>query len=343
MSSCYIGPFGRILPTMQDVLEAADCKMGDPPNRSSQVPSTHQFSSPKRPVCLEFGTDTALKPTTPPERLEAMLSPDPPSPVKGDESCELGLLPLETQLLTPSSPSSLPSSPHFPRARLSFSTSPNITSAQLFSPVDGSVSETQALPVENGHDFTKDLATTLSTTVAAPMISDPVGSLYEEYYGQVGGDPSNLGLTSQWPPFQETRPFTPPDMDYPISRYHQGQLPYHPNLLNTVETPPSSNLSNTSGDIRPQPAHPLLPCVIDEQIVEGEGLCYIYSDGSYCPKLIDGEPVNANWGVTKAGKPRKRLAQACITCREKKIKCHPNLPKCDQCQKSGRTCRFESA
>lgn len=88
---------------------------------------------------------------------------------------------------------------------------------------------------------------------------------------------------------------------------------------------------------------PLRPHVVDEKYIEGEGLCYIYADGSHCPKTIDGLPVNANWGVTKAGKPRKRLAQACLTCREKKIKCHPNLPKCDQCQKSGRECRFESA
>lgn len=83
--------------------------------------------------------------------------------------------------------------------------------------------------------------------------------------------------------------------------------------------------------------------VVDERYMEGEGLCYIYADGSHCPKIIEGVPVNANWGVTKAGKPRKRLAQACLTCREKKIKCQPNLPKCDQCQKHGRDCRFESA
>lgn len=85
------------------------------------------------------------------------------------------------------------------------------------------------------------------------------------------------------------------------------------------------------------------PHVVDERYIDGEGLCYIYADGSHCPKVIDGVPVNANWGITKAGKPRKRLAQACLTCREKKIKCQPNLPKCDQCQKSGRECRFESA
>lgn len=88
---------------------------------------------------------------------------------------------------------------------------------------------------------------------------------------------------------------------------------------------------------------PVHPHVVDERYVEGEGLCYVYTDGSHCPKIIEGVPVNANWGVTKAGKPRKRLAQACLTCREKKIKCQPNFPKCDQCQKSGRECRFESA
>lgn len=56
---------------------------------------------------------------------------------------------------------------------------------------------------------------------------------------------------------------------------------------------------------------------------------------------VDGEPVNAKWGMTKVGKPRKRLAQACTTCREKKIKCEPSHPKCVQCQRTNRECRFE--
>lgn len=73
--------------------------------------------------------------------------------------------------------------------------------------------------------------------------------------------------------------------------------------------------------------------------VPGEGLCYVYEDGSYCRAIIDGEPVNPSWGITKAGKPRKRLAQACLTCREKKIKCEPGYPKCHQCAKSQRACR----
>jgi hypothetical protein len=85
--------------------------------------------------------------------------------------------------------------------------------------------------------------------------------------------------------------------------------------------------------------------VIDERVIDGE-LCFVYADGSFCPKFINGAPVNANWGVTKAGRPRKRLGLACLTCREKKIKCNPNPTAeamCDQCRKSGRECRFESA
>lgn len=94
---------------------------------------------------------------------------------------------------------------------------------------------------------------------------------------------------------------------------------------------------------RGAPAPTLPTHVVEERYVPGKGVCYIYADQSHCPKSIDGEPVNPSWGLTKAGKARKRLAQACIPCREKKIKCHPNQPRCDQCQKSGRECRFESA
>jgi len=95
-------------------------------------------------------------------------------------------------------------------------------------------------------------------------------------------------------------------------------------------------------------------CVGQRQI-PGRGLCYVYSDGAICPTLIDGEVVNPVWGTTKAGKARKRLAQACLlvlsqrwlllclltcfrSCREKKIRCEPRKPKCLQCAKSRREC-----
>jgi hypothetical protein len=86
-----------------------------------------------------------------------------------------------------------------------------------------------------------------------------------------------------------------------------------------------------------------LPRFVRAADVPGEGLCYFYDDGSHCKTVIDGEAVNAHWGVTKAGKPRKRLAIACMTCREKKIKCDPDFPRCVQCEKFGRICKFKNA
>ncbi|KAI9841136.1 MAG: hypothetical protein M1837_000980 [Sclerophora amabilis] len=86
-----------------------------------------------------------------------------------------------------------------------------------------------------------------------------------------------------------------------------------------------------------------LPRFVGERDVPGEGPCFFYDDGSHCKTIIDGELVNAHWGVTKAGKPRKRLAVACLTCREKKIKCDPDYPKCVQCEKFGRICKFRNA
>lgn len=86
-----------------------------------------------------------------------------------------------------------------------------------------------------------------------------------------------------------------------------------------------------------------LPRFVRAAEYPGEGLCYFYDDGSHCKTMIDGEAVNAHWGVTKAGKPRKRLAIACMTCREKKIKCDPDYPRCIQCEKFGRVCKFKNA
>lgn len=51
---------------------------------------------------------------------------------------------------------------------------------------------------------------------------------------------------------------------------------------------------------------------IGQQLFPGRGLCYVFSDGATCPTVIDGELVNPLWGTTKAGKARKRLAQACL-------------------------------
>ncbi len=51
----------------------------------------------------------------------------------------------------------------------------------------------------------------------------------------------------------------------------------------------------------------------------GLGLCHVFENGMCCRVIIDGEPVSPSWGITKAGNPRKRLAQACLTCRAKGV------------------------
>ena len=59
--------------------------------------------------------------------------------------------------------------------------------------------------------------------------------------------------------------------------------------------------------------------------------------------MIDSELFEPQQGLTKAGKPWKRLAVACTTCREKKVKCDPATPKCLQCKMFGRNCRYPNS
>ena len=73
--------------------------------------------------------------------------------------------------------------------------------------------------------------------------------------------------------------------------------------------------------------------------VPGEGAYHCYEGGYRIPTHVDGEQVNPAWGLTKALKPRKRLALACLDCREKKIKCEPGATSCLQCEKAKRPCR----
>ncbi|KAF7189287.1 putative transcriptional regulatory protein [Pseudocercospora fuligena] len=73
--------------------------------------------------------------------------------------------------------------------------------------------------------------------------------------------------------------------------------------------------------------------------VAGEGTFHFYEGGYRIPTQVEGEPVNPAWGLTKANKPRKRLAMACLDCREKKIKCEPGANSCLQCEKAKRPCR----
>lgn len=181
-------------------------------------------------------------------------------------------------------------------------------------------------------------------------------------YGHSASDPTQM-MTNvsemRTPPFHHSAYHSPVGYStspYPTSTetshhtYPTLQTAHLPTSQQRYSRTPSSCDSATSSiSVSGQSGHDLPTAtkahlrVVGEDVVPGEGPCYIYEDGSHVRKTIDGDVVNAQWGVTKAGKARKRLAIACITCREKKIRCEPGDVKCVQCDKSGRDCRFQMA
>lgn len=131
-------------------------------------------------------------------------------------------------------------------------------------------------------------------------------------------------------------------MGYREQRPPQANIQHSPSTPGSIVTVEAVTVKDGLGPKIWTGTH-FLPRFVRAAEVPGEGICYFYDDGSHCKTVIDGEAVNAHWGVTKAGKPRKRLAIACITCREKKIKCDPDYPRCVQCEKFGRVCKFKNA
>ena len=134
--------------------------------------------------------------------------------------------------------------------------------------------------------------------------------------------------------------------DKPSSE-HRG--PYSRNDMShqfSVATPDESHYRNQFGTHDQASGPPYTPTGSDNrgsyigvQEVPGEGAYYVYEGGQRIPTHVDGEQVNPAWGLTKANKPRKRLALACLDCREKKIKCEPGVSSCLQCEKAKRVCR----
>ena len=198
-------------------------------------------------------------------------------------------------------------------------------------------------------------------------------SRYEPRFGPVerSRDQKSPSVSGWSPQHQTNRPeyfprdtssvFRPvSDQQRPQSRPHLRPDPesrptyrdaYHSAPVTPGYPPPTTassvavDLSATKDGLGPKiwTGTQFLPRFVRQSDVPGEGMCYFYDDGTHCKTIIDGEVVNVHWGVTKAGKPRKRLAIACITCREKKIKCDPDYPRCVQCEKFGRICKFKNA
>jgi hypothetical protein len=95
-----------------------------------------------------------------------------------------------------------------------------------------------------------------------------------------------------------------------------------------------------SGDSRLQPTHSP-----HDDKVHGKASSTTPIKQSNRPKTATNIPSDSPWGFTKAGKARKRLEQACMSCRKKKTKCEPtsSSSKCSPCEKSGSECYFDNA
>jgi len=104
-----------------------------------------------------------------------------------------------------------------------------------------------------------------------------------------------------------------------VSHLHQPQFLRPPTASEMRPRPSITPLDMAAQDMRRDSARsnsfaaPTNAECVGQREIPGKGLCFVYKDGGTCPTMIDGELVNPMWGTTKAGKARKRLAQACLS------------------------------
>ncbi|KAL4790300.1 hypothetical protein BDV19DRAFT_402229 [Aspergillus venezuelensis] len=321
-STYYIGPFGRMLP----VTDGPAAQEANRPAANLAVSTSHpyQLPPPRTSAPLQFGTDPFLRPRNRGEAIDEREESPGYSRSPGYQQAN-EQLPSVSQLLTPSIQSSRSPSPYNPRSFGIYL--PSNESGDMHERLRYNESSTHPLdPRPNIYENARVQLDAMTASQAQNL--PPISHLSSPTLSR--GAPAYISHSSNTPHQSYSSAF---------QRYHVESSERTQFAMPLSATGDSEHFDAIGKSTKSQ----VRLHVVDERYIEGEGLCYIYADGSHCPKAIDGIPVNANWGITKAGKPRKRLAQACLTCREKKIKCHPNMPKCDQCQKSGRECRFESA
>lgn len=342
-SRTYVGPFGRILPVLPNT-EPLASEQQHAPIEGTPSSKMATYTLPP-PVRLQFGSDP-FHGFAEVNKQDPLANPRPAPEQQRPSSQDLSMrayreqLPSVKQLLTPGPQPSVPSSPtppqHSPDLPTSFSSQPSTRRNTLH--------ETSSTP------RTYLQPRTYAAIPALPHFAENSMVARQSY--------QSLGPAPQFhPAYMNPLPPAPsPYTTYQETNQHVQyvQEPQQMTAMNTsghYYQPRASSYdqsiepSLSSGQMVRDPANNVkpLPCLVGEQLIPGEGPCWVYEDGSICKKVIDGEPVNAQWGVTKAGRPRKRLAIACTTCREKKIKCDPGEPKCVQCTKFGRVCRFTTA
>ena len=349
----YIGPFGRILPLSE----------GSEPDQIPRPPDEGRAALQLPQPALDFGSDTTLGFSDPTRyntnfQRRAHIGPDILSTRQHEPNSDLlppvrQLLPLKIQPDASSSP--LPTQRHSRIQPESFAAPLSHHAAGLGQP---SKYPLQAL---SAHEGTPSPQPNRQSSSAPLAVDQQYGSHFRHSplpYGDasmhVANDHTQRVIHARLP-YQHVLPLPESNSTNvsTIPRYedHSTQqcLPadrknaWHPgelgeSIFSTSVSPSEIATQQTSSkEIKPTPK------VVREETRPGQGAVWIYEDGSTCPKVVDGETVNAEWGVTKAGKPRKRLALACTACREKKIKCDPAQPQCAQCEKFGRVCKYATA
>ncbi|KAF9885431.1 hypothetical protein FE257_012953 [Aspergillus nanangensis] len=253
------------------------------------LPGSHpyQLPPPRTTLPLQFGSDPFLHQRSQGERNSSGGAPSSSSKTPGPQSPPNEQLPSVSQLLTPGAHESRPSSPWHPTA-FGIYLGPTISKdSHPSNHTDSGLSSN--LPRNGIHDISR--------------VPSDLGS-------QPGSLPPLAHLPTLGLP-READPLNP--ASYSTPSYPYGPASTHG--FRSVDLDAGGDGAQEAADFTEPTTGKskrtkVRPHVVDERYIDGEGLCYIYADGSHCPKLIDGVAVNANWGITKAGKPRKRLAQA---------------------------------
>ena len=337
MSQTYVGPFGRILPlpARSETPEAVD-------QSSRMLAGQIQLPLPTR---LNFGSDPRPGfPISRPAHVSSARLDGIPNHSRAFAASRSTLsqekLPSVSQLLTPGPQNESPLSHPPPSATLYSSPStrpgPDHEAASVYqSPQTGILSGSHL--ISDGEYFQP------YHSRSPRAVQHESGHSFSARSGTIGHD-NNYRLQGDHRQ-GSNRPSSDPTGSASSISAHNGSGStawYHAQSSQFDPVRASSSNSEASRNDVGGASGPVVR-LVGEQVFPGEGLCYVYDDGTHVKKVIDGEKVNGQWGITKAGKPRKRLAIACMTCREKKIKCDPAEPKCVQCEKSGRECRFQTA
>lgn len=368
MSRTYIGPFGRILPIL-DGREPEQQQLPVDETRTNMA--TYQLPPPER---LQFGSDTSPGFTEPIRYNTVSQSRRPAETTSSAYSEQLWqapheqlppvrqlFLPLSSDIQTsqypphhtanpsqrcsnlPSAsrsavnqPTSVPQYPYqgsFPRPTLppyiQTSTSPSAWRDDMRNSSSGRQPPSSHDSLQHGPSATLCSPTYPTYSERPPQVLYSVAQHIQHIPLPFSPEPHQSHASNAHQPHQGI------PINMPLQYYQEHSGNYDMSL-----TPTSVHQRNPqAGENTVKP----MARVVGDANVPGQGPSWVYEDGTTCKKIIDGEEVNAQWGVTKAGKPRKRLAIACTTCREKKIKCDPAEPKCVQCEKFGRECKFTTA